>query len=123
MIRLPPRSTRTDTLFPYTTLFRSSDQRQLRGGGAVNGAGCSDGVGGRGGCEHESGSYQGDCNEHDDHSFRTANPDGCGVRQVLHGGTLFRKIDIFVTSFLEVQKPFQFAAAAGARFPTGDLKS
>src|SRR3546814_4124280 len=23
MIRLPPRSTRTDTLFPYTTLFRS----------------------------------------------------------------------------------------------------
>src|SRR3546814_15877741 len=25
MIRLPPRSTRTDTLFPYTTLFRSGD--------------------------------------------------------------------------------------------------
>src|SRR3546814_3807871 len=25
MIRLPPRSTRTDTLFPYTTLFRSAD--------------------------------------------------------------------------------------------------
>src|SRR3546814_305727 len=25
MIRRPPRSTRTDTLFPYTTLFRSSD--------------------------------------------------------------------------------------------------
>src|SRR3546814_20906578 len=24
MILLPPRSTRTDTLFPYTTLFRSS---------------------------------------------------------------------------------------------------
>src|SRR3546814_21062481 len=23
LIRLPPRSTRTDTLFPYTTLFRS----------------------------------------------------------------------------------------------------
>src|SRR3546814_13996366 len=40
MIRQPPRSTRTDTLFPYTTLFRSarcrsialikSDQRELR---------------------------------------------------------------------------------------------
>src|SRR3546814_9711653 len=29
MIRRPPRSTRTDTLFPYTTLFRSSGhQRQ-----------------------------------------------------------------------------------------------
>src|SRR3546814_3936041 len=26
MIRLPPRSTRTDTLFPYTTLFRSKRQ-------------------------------------------------------------------------------------------------
>src|SRR3546814_3750749 len=25
MIRRPPRSTRTDTLFPYTTLFRSLD--------------------------------------------------------------------------------------------------
>src|SRR3546814_3042147 len=30
MIRRPPRSTRTDTLFPYTTLFRSEWQpRQL----------------------------------------------------------------------------------------------
>src|SRR3546814_3698919 len=27
MIRLPPRSTRTDTLFPYTTLFRSGFTR------------------------------------------------------------------------------------------------
>src|SRR3546814_9881138 len=26
MIRRPPRSTRTDTLFPYTTLFRSADK-------------------------------------------------------------------------------------------------
>src|SRR3546814_1610351 len=26
MIRRPPRSTRTDTLFPYTTLFRSMQQ-------------------------------------------------------------------------------------------------
>src|SRR3546814_20891621 len=33
MIRRPPRSTRTDTLFPYTTLFRSLDpdaRRALR---------------------------------------------------------------------------------------------
>src|SRR3546814_9693448 len=29
MLRRPPRSTRTDTLFPYTTLFRSLDERQL----------------------------------------------------------------------------------------------
>src|SRR3546814_19948903 len=27
MIRRPPRSTRTDTLFPYTTLFRSADEQ------------------------------------------------------------------------------------------------
>src|SRR3546814_9289523 len=27
MMRLPPRSTRTDTLFPYTTLFRSGRRR------------------------------------------------------------------------------------------------
>src|SRR6056297_3735861 len=29
MTRRPPRSTRTDTLFPYTTLFRSSDTSGL----------------------------------------------------------------------------------------------
>src|SRR3546814_2100891 len=28
MIRRPPRSTRTDTLFPYTTLFRSACSRK-----------------------------------------------------------------------------------------------
>src|SRR3546814_17333235 len=28
MILLPPKSTRTDTLFPYTTLFRSHPQRK-----------------------------------------------------------------------------------------------
>src|SRR3546814_5456542 len=29
MIRRPPRSTRTDTLFPYTTLFRSGHRRNV----------------------------------------------------------------------------------------------
>src|SRR3546814_15840861 len=29
MIRRPPRSTRTDTLFPYTTLFRSGGKQRL----------------------------------------------------------------------------------------------
>src|SRR3546814_9543083 len=33
MIRRPPRSTRTDTLFPYTTLFRSLRERD---GGSHN---------------------------------------------------------------------------------------
>src|SRR3546814_4621135 len=35
MIRRPPRSTRTDTLFPYTTLFRSPDARAKTVGGVV----------------------------------------------------------------------------------------
>src|SRR3546814_6663575 len=30
MIRRPPRSTRTDTLFPYTTLFRSTARQVAR---------------------------------------------------------------------------------------------
>src|SRR3546814_18085543 len=30
MIRRPPRSTRTDTLFPYTTLFRSHERAWLK---------------------------------------------------------------------------------------------
>src|SRR3546814_7160283 len=42
MIRRPPRSTRTDTLFPYTTLFRSAQRRlphhlgEAAGGGAAH---------------------------------------------------------------------------------------
>src|SRR3546814_20076645 len=32
MIRRPPRSTRTDTLFPYTTLFRSRRSRRPKRG-------------------------------------------------------------------------------------------
>src|SRR3546814_2604166 len=38
MIRRPPRSTRTDTLFPYTTLFRSDERlvvQNIRGGQEV----------------------------------------------------------------------------------------
>src|SRR3546814_3554343 len=34
MIRRPPRSTRTDTLFPYTTLFRSPPPRPAAPGAA-----------------------------------------------------------------------------------------
>src|SRR3546814_1825500 len=36
MIRRPPRSTRTDTLFPYTTLFRSQALRLLPGDNLSN---------------------------------------------------------------------------------------
>src|SRR3546814_21037473 len=35
MIRRPPRSTRTDTLFPYTTLFRSFGETGTDGLGAA----------------------------------------------------------------------------------------
>src|SRR3546814_21080033 len=55
MIRRPPRSTRTDTLFPYTTLFRSTmadiyqrfADKLDRGAAAVGGTGlASDSAGG-----------------------------------------------------------------------------
>src|SRR3546814_15928844 len=45
MIRRPPRSTRTDTLFPYTTLFRShlvdrtTDRRRIAGAGLQHAVG------------------------------------------------------------------------------------
>src|SRR3546814_2935774 len=48
MIRRPPRSTRTDTLFPYTTLFRSLYGDGPQGGGAGADA-CPSGAGGDGG--------------------------------------------------------------------------
>src|SRR3546814_2632795 len=35
MIRRPPRSTRTDTLFPYTTLFRSAADGAARAAGRL----------------------------------------------------------------------------------------
>src|SRR3546814_20174165 len=50
MIRRPPRSTRTDTLFPYTTLFRSNDGcaviaiEQLRQFGRESAQGLADNV-------------------------------------------------------------------------------
>src|SRR3546814_13857100 len=35
MLRLPPRSTRTDTLFPYPTLFRAELKSMRTGAGAA----------------------------------------------------------------------------------------
>src|SRR3546814_20142432 len=46
MIRRPPRSTRTDTLFPYTTLRRT---RRSRGAGGRRADGAVDGLGALGG--------------------------------------------------------------------------
>src|SRR3546814_19383660 len=40
MIRRPPRSTRTDTLFPYTTLFRSVGAPGAIAAAADRGCGC-----------------------------------------------------------------------------------
>src|SRR3546814_5263509 len=50
MIRRPPRSTRTDTLFPYTTLFRSQRAHPLRddrAGGMRVAPGAERGIGDR----------------------------------------------------------------------------
>src|SRR3546814_7897506 len=43
MIRRPPRSTSTDTLFPYTTLFRSRRHRGQEGSARVSGTQCAPG--------------------------------------------------------------------------------
>src|SRR3546814_1234746 len=48
MIRRPPISTRPDTLFPYTTLFRAQDSRH-RGAGPVAGPDRGTGAKGRAG--------------------------------------------------------------------------
>src|SRR3546814_5552929 len=37
MIRPPPRTTRTDTIFPYTTLFRSDEKNRCSSQGARQG--------------------------------------------------------------------------------------
>src|SRR3546814_9233476 len=54
MIRRPPRSTRTDTLFPYTTLFRSPGDAKAAAGGARDLAQCVEPrrVRGEGGDDH-----------------------------------------------------------------------
>src|SRR3546814_9682901 len=41
MIRRPPRSTRTDTLFPYTTLFRSGPMKLHRERDFSSAQGCA----------------------------------------------------------------------------------
>src|SRR3546814_20366657 len=46
MIRRPPRSTRTDTLFPYTTLFRSSYRGFVFGSMATEGPTLEEHLGG-----------------------------------------------------------------------------
>src|SRR3546814_1932147 len=63
MIRRPPRSTRTDTLFPYTTLFRSGHPERALGKGLAELHGLGDlrrvghqqaaGVQGSGGVLHD----------------------------------------------------------------------
>src|SRR3546814_13545666 len=46
MIRRPPRSTRTDTLFPYTTLFRSRADRDGRAPDLLRAASAAQGAAG-----------------------------------------------------------------------------
>src|SRR3546814_3686152 len=69
MIRRPPRSTRTDTLFPYTTLFRSGDipagapcASHRRGDGQA--AGAAAGPGRRSGAVVRAGMGTGRSEEH-----------------------------------------------------------
>src|SRR3546814_7955406 len=61
MIRRPPRSTRTDTLFPYTTLFRSERRCDPRGSTAPG----RNRKHGRGRLQHADGNRRG---RHDCHA-------------------------------------------------------
>src|SRR3546814_10766525 len=47
MIRRPPQSTRTDTLFPYTTLFRSTARGANHASSGVGGSSSSSGTAAR----------------------------------------------------------------------------
>src|SRR3546814_12953796 len=58
MIRRPPRSTRTDTLLPYTTLCRSLKPRPKQNSRPTSGAGA--------GGEGSGGAEAGDCGAADD---------------------------------------------------------
>src|SRR5256885_8873372 len=58
MIRRPPRS----TLFPYTTLFRSADERQALGGGGRDAAAASAGSFDRHRSEEHTSELQSPCN-------------------------------------------------------------
>src|SRR3546814_3995637 len=87
MIRRPPRSTRTDTLFPYTTLFRSGQRwrghavhsveqdRPGRGGGLCLSFACDDG------CDREMA-------REGRHPQRTAVPPGRNARSEEHTSEL-----------------------------------
>src|SRR3546814_1920233 len=58
MIRRPPRSTRTDTLFPYTTLFRSCPVLAVDGGLAGGEVGIGRAGDGRGRTEENTSELQ-----------------------------------------------------------------
>src|SRR3546814_6401569 len=69
MIRRPPRSTRTDTLFPYTTLFRSAGADVDAGDGSANGdEGGDPGGGGDDGDGDADGDAGGDADRSEEHT-------------------------------------------------------
>src|SRR3546814_7537149 len=79
MIRRPPRSTRTDTLFPYTTLFRSQPDRPGR-------QPAGDPGGDRG--VHPSGPRPPGAGLRDGEGGIRSGPDGRGVRSEEHTSEL-----------------------------------
>src|SRR3546814_991307 len=59
MIRRPPRSTRTDTLFPYTTVFRSAVSGALQVAAGAHDATLSEGRCHRAPCRSGEGTHAG----------------------------------------------------------------
>src|SRR3546814_486445 len=77
MIRRPPRSTRTDTLFPYTTLFRSQVPLVVAGLGVGTRRGGLDQGGGHAGGIQRDGQARTDQAATDDQDTGGAHERGC----------------------------------------------
>src|SRR3546814_4018105 len=116
MIRRPPGSTRPDTLFPYTTLFRSrGGLAGLRGGGDDAGSGEQRGAGEQdgGGTKGSGGDGHGEtpwCRPHDRHG-RSLAPDR---RSVSRSGRARHNRDIMLQPRRKFRGKVQIRRAHGS---------
>src|SRR3546814_15549580 len=123
MIRRPPRSTRTDTLFPYTTLFRSNVRNvpaalyKALGGFATNGVNMT---------KLESYMVRGDFVATQFYVDIEGHPEETSVRLALEELGFFsrevRILGVYPGHPLRLEKPTCPVRAAGASAP-GDRKS
>src|SRR3546814_1778835 len=87
MIRRPPRSTRTDTLFPYTTLFRSSSNDGSSGDAMADGGRGGDGGNGNGGDAYAGAGTGGDGGRGGDGGTASANAGSFDMSNAMNGSS------------------------------------